>query len=153
LDHFGHLRKVLTRCRKFGISLNPCKSIFGITKGKIHGNIVYDSGIRIDPERIDVILNRPTPTSKKEVQAFMDIINFVCRFVPNFSLMVKPNHNILKKDCSFSWNKDVENDFIRINKEIISTPVLEKPDFEKYFIIYTNATEEAVSAILVQCDD
>jgi hypothetical protein len=33
-DHFGHLRKVLMRCMKFGISLNPSKSIFGITRGK-----------------------------------------------------------------------------------------------------------------------
>jgi hypothetical protein len=30
---------------------------------------------------------------------------------------------------------------------------LAKPDFEKEFIIYNNATEEVVSAILIQCDD
>jgi hypothetical protein len=30
---------------------------------------------------------------------------------------------------------------------------LRKPDFEKYFIIYTNAIEETISAILVQKDD
>jgi hypothetical protein len=62
-DHFGHLRKVLMRCRKFDISLNPSKSIFNITKGKILGHIVFDSGISIDPERIAAILNLPTPTS------------------------------------------------------------------------------------------
>jgi hypothetical protein len=103
LDHFGHLRKVLMRCRKFGISSNPSKSIFIVTKGKLLGHIVSDSGINIDPERIAAILNLITPTSKKEVQAFMGIINFVCRFFPDFSLMVKPIHNLLKKDCSFSW--------------------------------------------------
>jgi hypothetical protein len=30
---------------------------------------------------------------------------------------------------------------------------LVKPDFEKYFIIYMSATEEAISAILMQNDD
>jgi hypothetical protein len=65
LDHFGHLRKVLMRCRKFGISLNPSKSIFGVTKGKLLGHIVSDSGISIDLERITAILNLPAPTSKK----------------------------------------------------------------------------------------
>jgi hypothetical protein len=40
LDHFGHLRKVLMRCRKLGISLNPSKSIFGVNKGKLLGYIV-----------------------------------------------------------------------------------------------------------------
>jgi hypothetical protein len=141
------------RCRKFGVSLNPSKSIFGVTKGKILGHIVSDSGISIDPERITAILNLPAPTSKKEVQAFMGIINFVRRFVPDFVVMVKPIHNILKQDHSFSWTDDVENAFLRIKKAISSASVLAKPNFEKDFIVYTNATEEAIYAILLQCDD
>jgi hypothetical protein len=88
-----------------------------------------------------------------KVQAFIGIINFVCRFVMDFSLMVKPIHNLVKKYHSFSCTNDVENAFVRIKKEISSTLILAKPDFDKYFIIYTNATEEAVSVILLQCDD
>jgi hypothetical protein len=152
-DHFGHLKKVLMRCRKFGISLNPSKSIFGITKGKLLGHIVSNSRISIDLERIVVILNMLAPTSKKEVQAFMGVINFVRRFVPDFVVMVKLIHNLLKKYHSFSWTNDVENAFVGIKKAISSTLVLAKPDFEKEFAIYTNATEEAVSSILMQCDD
>jgi hypothetical protein len=97
------------RCRKFGIYLNPSKSIFNVTKGKLLGHIVSDSRINIDPERIASILNLPAPTSKKEVQAFMGVINFVHRFVPDFAVMVKLIHNLVKKDCSFSWIDDVEN--------------------------------------------
>jgi hypothetical protein len=41
-DHFDHLRKVFMQCRKFGISLNPSKSIFCVTQGKILGHIVSD---------------------------------------------------------------------------------------------------------------
>jgi hypothetical protein len=73
--HFGHLRKVLMRCRKFDISLNPSKSIFSVAKGNLLGHIISDSEISIDPERIVAILNIPAPTSKREVQAFMGIIN------------------------------------------------------------------------------
>jgi hypothetical protein len=83
----------------------------------------------------------------------MDIINFVHRFVPDFAVMVKPIHNLLKQDHSFSWTEYVENSFVRIKKAISSTLILARPDFEKDFIIYTSATEEAVFAILVQCDD
>jgi hypothetical protein len=151
--HFGHLKRVLMRCRKFGISLNPSKSIFGVTKGEILGHIVSDSEISIDPERIDAILYLLAPTSKTEVQAFMGVINLVCRFVPDFSIMVKPIHNLLKKDRSFSWTDDVENAFVGINKAINSAPVLAKLDFEKEFMVYTNAIEEAVSSILMQDDD
>jgi hypothetical protein len=153
LDHFGHLRKFLMCCRKFDISLNPSKSIFAFTKGKILGHIVSNSGISIDLERITTILNLPAPTSKKEVQAFMGIINFVHRFVLDFVVMVKPIHNILKHDCSFYWTYNIDNSFLRIKKAINSSPILAKPNFEKYFIIYTNATEEAIFAILLKSDD
>jgi hypothetical protein len=152
-NHFGHLRKVLMQCKKFIISLNPYKSIFGVTKGNILGYIVYDSRISIDPERIDAILNLYAPTSKKVVQAFMCIINFVRRFVPDFAVIVKTIHNLLNQDRSFSWTDDVENDFVRIKKAISSALVLAKPHFEKEFIIYTISTEEAIFAILIQCDD
>jgi hypothetical protein len=94
---------------KFGIYLNPSKSIFSVTKVNMLGHIVSDSGISIDLEMIVAILNLPTPTSMKEVQAFMGIINFVCRFVPDFEVMVKPIHSLLKKECSFSWTDDIEN--------------------------------------------
>jgi hypothetical protein len=43
LNQFGNLKKVLMQCKKFGISLNPSKSIFGITKGNLLGHIIYDS--------------------------------------------------------------------------------------------------------------
>jgi hypothetical protein len=83
----------------------------------------------------------------------MGVINFVRRFVPDFSLMVKPIHNLLKKDRSFSWIDDVENDFLRIKKATNFTPVLVKMDFEKEFVIHINATEETIYAILMEYDN
>jgi hypothetical protein len=133
--------------------ITPSKSIFGITEGKLLGHIVSYSGRRIDLERIVAILNLPAPTSKKEVQAFMGVIKFVCRFVLDFVVMVKPIHNILKQDHSFSCTNGIENAFEGIKKEIISASVLMKSYVEKEFTIYTNATEEAISAILMQNDD
>jgi hypothetical protein len=99
------------------------------------------------------MMNLSSPTSKKEIQAFMSTINFVQRFVPNFFVIVKPINNILKQDQYFSWTYDVEKDFINIKRAISSAPVLAKLDFEKDFIIYTNATEEAIYAIIFQNDD
>jgi hypothetical protein len=83
----------------------------------------------------------------------MGVINFIRRFVPDFVVMVKPIHNLLKKERSFSWTNDVENAFVGIMKEISSAPVLAKPYFEREFTISTNANEEAFFAIIMQNDD
>jgi hypothetical protein len=83
-DHISHLIIVFERCRKYGISLNPKKSIFGIDKGKLLGHIVSEGGISVDPKRIQYIKYVCPHVNKKSLQSFFGKINFIRRFVPNF---------------------------------------------------------------------
>lgn len=66
-EHLEHLRQVFTICRKYGISLNPKKSLFGLEEGKILGHIISKDGIRIDPDRIQAILQVPHLRNIKEL--------------------------------------------------------------------------------------
>jgi hypothetical protein len=70
-EHCYHLRKVFSKCRRFGISLNPKKSLFSMMEGKLLGHIVSTEGVRIDPNRVEEIQTLSLPRSKKEVQAFL----------------------------------------------------------------------------------
>jgi len=54
-SHIGHLKQVFERCCKYGISLNPNKSIFGVLEGMLLGNIVSKDGVKVDPKRIEGI--------------------------------------------------------------------------------------------------
>jgi len=62
-----HLRQVFIKCRKYGISLNPKSSLFGLEEGKILGHIISKDGIWIDPTRIEAILQIPHPRNIKEL--------------------------------------------------------------------------------------
>jgi hypothetical protein len=64
-DHVKHLRQVFERCRKYGILLNPKKSVFGVDEGKILGHIVSKEGFKVDPSRIEAIQQIPLPGCKK----------------------------------------------------------------------------------------
>jgi hypothetical protein len=63
--HISHLRIVFERYRKYGISLNPKKSIFRIDKRKLLGHIVSEGGISLDPERIQSIKYVHPPCQQK----------------------------------------------------------------------------------------
>jgi hypothetical protein len=76
-SHVGHLRQIFERCRKYGISLNPKKSIFGVLEGNILGHIVSKDGVKVDPERIKGIKEIPLPQNKKALQSFFGKINFI----------------------------------------------------------------------------
>ena len=75
-EHPAHLRKVFEKCRKFGIYLNPKKTLFGIEEGKLLGHIISKYGIIIDPSRIEGILKISHPRSMKELQSFIGKIFF-----------------------------------------------------------------------------
>ena len=64
-EHLDHLRQVFIKCRKYGISLNPKKTLFGLEEGKLLGHIISKEGIRIDPARIEAILNIQPPRNIK----------------------------------------------------------------------------------------
>lgn len=68
-EHLQHLKIVFQRCRKYGISLNPKKSLFSMDKGKLLGHIISKEGIHINPARVEAIQKIDFPRSKKEIQA------------------------------------------------------------------------------------
>ena len=39
-EHLQHLQKAFLKCRKYGLSLNPKKSLFALEEGKLLGHIV-----------------------------------------------------------------------------------------------------------------
>lgn len=84
-NHLHDLNQIFLRCKRYGISLNPKKSFFALDQGKLLGFIVSKDGIYIDPDRINEISEIPFPHNKKSMQSFLGQINFVKRFVPDFS--------------------------------------------------------------------
>jgi len=54
-ENLCHLKIVFQSCRKYGISLNPKKSLFSMDEGKILGHIISKEGICIDPARVEAI--------------------------------------------------------------------------------------------------
>ena len=76
-QHLKHLKQVFLKCRKFGISLNPKKSNFALEEGKLLGHIISKDGIKIDPNRVDEIQKIEILRTKKEIQYFIDKVNFL----------------------------------------------------------------------------
>jgi hypothetical protein len=64
-SHVDHLRQVFERCRRYGISLNPKKSVFGVDHRKLLGHIISKEGIHIDSTRVDAIKKIPLPDNIK----------------------------------------------------------------------------------------
>jgi ribonuclease HI len=152
-EHCCHLRKVFMKCRRYGLSLNPKKSLFSMKEGKLLGHIVSAEGVRIDPSRVEAIQTLSLPRSKKEVQAFLGKINFLRRFVSNFAELVKHITTMLRKGNEVKWTTEPRESFVQIKKALTEAPVLISPDYSKDFLIFSFASCDTVAAVLLQKND
>ena len=104
-DHVFHLKQIFDCCRKYDIYLNPKKNIFEVLEAKLLGHIISKKGISIDTEIIEAISHIPLPHNKKGMQSFMGTINFVPRFIPDFTQIVKPLQQMVKRSVQFKWRE------------------------------------------------
>lgn len=141
ISHIDHLRRVFDRCREYGISLNPAKSVFGVTSKE---------GVKVDPERVEAIQKIPLPHNLKSLQSFLGKINFIRRFIPNYAEIAKPIQSLLKKDVKFVWQEEGKRAFQEIKSTIAKAPVLVSPDYSKDFMIFYFASEDTIAGVLLQ---
>ena len=80
--------------------------------------------------------------------SFLGKINFVRRFVPNFSQVVKPLQFLVNKGVPFKWSKEQKNAFTEIQKNIAEATALMHPYFSKEFILYMFFTDFSYAAVL-----
>ena len=114
------------------------------------GFVVSKQGINIDPERTRAISQISMPHSKKSMQSFLGKINFVSRFIPGYTEIVRPLQKMIRKDAEFKWNADEKQSFRDILKAIAEAPTLISPDFSKPFILYTFASDSSYAVVLTQ---
>ena len=104
----------------------------------------------IGPERTYSLAKIGLLSLNKAMQYFLVKINFVRRFVPNFTQIVRPLQDLIKNDVLFKWFDIQKDAFIKIRKDITDAPALMSPYFDKYFILYTFTTDFSYVVVLTQ---
>lgn len=118
-----------------------------LTKGIVFGHHVSSVGIRVDPTKIEVIVELVTPNSQKDVISFMGHASYYKRFIENFTKVVSPLFKVLAKDVVFYWNEDCQHDFESLNKKLCSTPILRGPNLALPFHISSDASNTTIRVL------
>jgi hypothetical protein len=80
-NHVEVLRLMLERCRQCQISLNIKKFIFGTPFGILLGHIVCKQGLLVDPTKIAVIFNLPSPKIVRQLRATLGHTGYYKKFI------------------------------------------------------------------------
>ena len=83
--HIAHLSEAFQILREYNMKLNLAKCAFGVSTRKFLGYIVNNGGIEVNPDKIKVVLEMPSPSGIKEVQRLTGRIAALSRFVSRAS--------------------------------------------------------------------
>ncbi|QRW18359.1 Retrotransposable element Tf2 protein [Rhizoctonia solani] len=104
----------------------------------------------MDQKKIEAITSWPQPKTVKQVQAFLGFINYLCQFIPNFSTVACPLHNLTRKETPWSWGNPEEEAFQELKSLVTKAPVLVHSNPELPYYLETNASGVAMGAIVSQ---
>jgi hypothetical protein len=95
----------------------------------------------MDPDKVEVIKNWPSPKSIFEVRSFHGLASFYQKFIRNFSGISAPMMDTVKKrHKSFHWTEEAEKSFNLLKRKITEQPILVLPDFSKTFQVRCDAS-------------
>jgi transposase InsO family protein len=152
LEHETHVKKVLDRLRTAGLQADIKKSEFHVTSTKYLGFIVTTNGIRVDPEKVEVVSNWKEPRTVKGIQSFLGFCNFYRRFITNYGRITKPLNNLTRKGTPFRWDSACQEAFDQLKISILSAPVLQHYHADRQTIVETDASDGVVGGVLSQQD-
>ena len=81
LTHLDDLKETFTTLRQYQMKLNPSKCAFGVASGKFLEFMVFQRGIKANPEKVQAILDMTSPKTVKEAQKLTRRIATLNRFV------------------------------------------------------------------------
>ena len=82
------------------------------------------------------------------MRSFRGLATFYWRFILNFSSLVEPITNCLKRKGIFLWTETADEAFVLIKDKLINAPILAFSHFEKVFKLECDACRVGIRVVL-----
>ena len=102
---------------------------------------------------MQAIQQMQSPTTPKQVRAFLGLVRYYRKFIKNFAKIAKPLTLLTRQQVKFNWIPSHHTAFLTLKEAIIQAPILHYPNLNKRYIIYRDTSDVACRAQLSQEHD
>jgi hypothetical protein len=114
------------------------------------GYVVTPQGIEVDEVNIEAINSWSILAIPTQLRSFLGLAGFYRHFVKDFSTIVAPLNDLMKKGIPFYWGAAQEHSFNTLIDKLTHAPLLQLPDFGKTFELECDASGIGIGGVLLQ---
>ena len=148
--HDAHLQVVLETLRKEQLYAKLSKCEFWLTEVSFLGHIISKEGIRVDPKKIEVVVEWKPPRNVTEIHSFLQLAGYYKRFVKGFSMIAALMTRLLQKNVKYEWSEKCQKSFENLKAFLTKAPVLTQPTCGKEYVIFSAASLNGLGCVLMQ---
>jgi len=152
-EHLEHIEKVLKRLKEVNMMIKMKKCEWAKRNVEYLGHIVGKDGLKPSPRLIEKVKRIREPENKTDIKSFTMLCSYYRKFIKNFSKITKAMTELLKKDKEFIWTEKQQKAFEKLKERLINYPILQHPNYEKEFLVITDASGRGLGAVLAQKDE
>ena len=154
-EHLQRMRVVFNHLQEHGLKLKPSKC--DVFKSEINylAHHVSQKGVLPSKKNLESIAQCPPPDTYTKVKSFVGLVGHRC-FIKGFAKIAAPLYDLTSGD-----NKDKKLEHIDLSPEALEAfdclkaahlqaPILAFPDFDKPFLLETDASRRGLGAVLSQ---
>ncbi|KAG8184448.1 hypothetical protein JTE90_002297 [Oedothorax gibbosus] len=147
------LEKFFIQLQLYNLTISPSKCKFCMTSVNFLGFSIDKNGSRPSNENLVKIAQFKVPKNVKQVRGMLGLCSYFRRYIKGFSEIAAPLTELTKKRGRFQWTPEAQQAFEELKWRLDRAPVLIKPDFNREFILSTDASTKAIGGCLSQLDE
>ena len=147
-EHLSLVDEVLTRLKNQGLKAKLSKCEFAVPGVDYMGYRLDGEGIHPLEEKVQAIVDVPSPRNVSELRSFLGLLNFYGQFIPNLSTLLQPLHELLQNGVKWDWNDECESAFQKSKSQLLSSDVLVPYEVNRELILACDASPYGVGAVI-----
>jgi transposase InsO family protein len=152
--HLLDIDEVLSRFKFAGLKLKPTKCTFADNEVEYLGFKITDKGLAASNSKVEAIMKITPPATTKNLFSFLCSVNYYRTLIPNYGRITSELYKMCEgKSRHCQWSSSLLKSFTDLKQALISAPILAFPNFKLPFHIQTDASNNAIGAVLLQKAD